>query len=292
LRGASRQPQPMPRGTHRAAGVDRRRSGARLAGRQRAVARRQKGRYGGRDAALFGEAMMGRFSLSPRQWLIALHDLAVAALAIVATFFIRFEDEQLRIHLAGLPNLLPPFIVYAGFVYAAFGLYKAKWRFASLPDLSNIFRASTVLAVSLLVLDYILLSPNFYGTFYFGKITIALYWVLQMAFLGGPRVAYRYFRFTRIRHHAMVSESAPTLILGRAADAEVLLRAIETGAVKKIWPVGILSPSLADQGQSIRGITVQGNFGQLESVVGDLAASGTHVTRVVLTASAFAQEVK
>src|SRR5262249_40052454 len=155
--------------------------------------------------------------------------------------------------------------VFAAFVYFAFGLYKAKWRFASLPDLNNIFRASTVLAVSLLVLDYILLSPSFYGTFYFGKITIALYLVLQMAFLCGPRVAYRYFRFTRIRHHAMASESAPTLILGRAADAEVLLRAIETGAVKKIWPVGILSPSLADQGQSIRGITVQGNFGQLES---------------------------
>lgn len=227
---------------------------------------------------------------TPRQWLIVLHDLTVTVAAIVATFFIRFEDEQLRIHLAGLLNLLPPFILYAGFIYAAFGLYKAKWRFASLPDLSNIFRASTVLAISLLVLDYILLAPNFYGTFYFGKITIALYWVLQMAFLGGPRIAYRYFRYTRIRHQAMTSESSPTLILGAAADAEVLLRAIESGAVKKIWPVGILSPSAADQGQSIRGITVQGNFDQLESVVGDLAARGTRVARVILTPSAFAPD--
>ena len=40
----------------------------------------------------------------------------------------------------------------------------------------------------------------------------------------------------------------PTLVLGRAADAEVLLRAIESGAVKNIWPVGILSPSPADRG--------------------------------------------
>ncbi len=236
--------------------------------------------------------MIQQMRLTSRQWLIVLHDLTVTAAAIVATFFIRFEDEQLRIHLDGIANFLPPFVVYAGFVYFAFGLYKAKWRFASLPDLGNIFRASAVLAVSLLVLDYILLSPNFYGTFYFGKITIALYWVLQMAFLGGPRVAYRYFRYTRIRHQAMEGESAPTLILGRAADAEVLLRAIESGAVKKIWPVGILSPSASDQGQSIRGITVQGYFAQLESIVGDLAARGTRVARVVLTPSALAPDAK
>ena len=236
--------------------------------------------------------MIQYMRLTARQWLIVLHDLTMTVAAIVATFFIRFEDEQLRIHLDGIPNFLPPFVVYAGFVYFAFGLYKAKWRFASLPDLGNIFRASTVLAVSLLVLDYILLSPSFYGTFYFGKITIVLYWVLQMAFLGGPRVAYRYFRYTRIRHQAMQGESAPTLILGRAADAEVLLRAIESGAVKKIWPVGILSPSASDQGQSIRGITVQGYFDQLESIVGDLAARGTRVARVVLTPSAFAPDAK
>ena len=39
----------------------------------------------------------------------------------------------------------------------------------------------------------------------------------------------------------------PTLVLGRAADAEVLLRAIESGAVSKIRPVGILSPARSDR---------------------------------------------
>ena len=62
----------------------------------------------------------------------------------------------------------------------------------------------------------------------------------------------------------MAAESAPILILGRAADAEVLLRAIESGAVKKIWPVGMLSPSPADQGQSMRGVAVLGDLDDLE----------------------------
>ena len=70
-------------------------------------------------------------------------------------------------------------------VYWFFQLYRSKWRFASLPDLFNIFRA-TVLALTLLVVDYVLVSPQLFGSFFFGKITIALYWLIQMFLLGGP----------------------------------------------------------------------------------------------------------
>ena len=53
------------------------------------------------------------------------------------------------------------------------------------------------------MLDYVLVWRRmFYGTYFFGKITIVLYWLLQIAFLGGPRVAYRYFRYTRTLQHA------------------------------------------------------------------------------------------
>ena len=230
--------------------------------------------------------------LTSRNVLVAAHDLVVTAAAIFVTFHVRFEGEQLAERMNALLAFLPGFVVYAGLVYYFFQLYKGKWRFASLPDLYNIFRASTVLAVSLLVLDYILLAPNLYGTFFFGKITIVLYWFVQMFFLGGPRIAYRYFRYTRIRHHARTGESAPTLVLGHAADAEVLLRAIESGAVKKIWPVGILSPSAADQGQSLRGVSVLGGFDDLERAYGDLRDTGTQVARLLLTPSAFDPDSK
>ena len=147
-------------------------------------------------------------------------------------------------------------------VYWFFDLYRAKWRFASLPDLANILRASTVLAFSLLVVDYVLVAPNILGEFFFDKMTIVLYWVLQMFLLGGPRLAYRYFRFTRMRQHA-VGRAPPMLVLGRAADTEAVLRAVESGAVSHIRPVGILSPSPADQGQH-SGRSVLGDFADLE----------------------------
>jgi O-antigen biosynthesis protein WbqV len=230
--------------------------------------------------------------LNLRHILIVVHDLVATAVAIVASFYVRFEMFGVLDRLHPLLAFLPGFLVYAGIVYGLFHLYRGKWRFASLPDLYNIFRAATVLALSLLVLDYVLLAPNMLGSFFFGKITILLYWLLQMFFLGGPRIAYRYFRYTRTRQHAMASEQVLTLILGRAADAEVLLRAIESNAVKKIWPVGILSPSPADQGQWMRGIAVLGGPDDLEQVVRDLAAREQPVTRVVFTPSALEPSLK
>jgi hypothetical protein len=46
--------------------------------------------------------------------------------------------------------------------------------------------------------------------------------------------ACRYFRYTRVRHHAKIDDAAPSLLVGRTAEAEILPRGIESGAVKRI----------------------------------------------------------
>ena len=231
---------------------------------------------------------------SPRRVLIVVHDLVVTALAMLATLYVRFADGQnggLEERYAWLVVILPCYVAYAGVVYWYFHLYMAKWRFASLPDLRNIFRAVSVLAISLLVLDYVLLYPTLFGTFFFGKVTIALYWFLQMFFLGGPRIAYRLFRLSRTQQRIKGADAMPTLIVGRAADAEVLLRAVESGAVKNVLPVGILSPSSADQDHSVRDVPVRGFLPDLESVIVSLGSQGVHVGRLVLTPSALEPEL-
>src|SRR5215469_8391611 len=233
---------------------------------------------------------MRDFLRNPRRVLIVVHDLVMTALALLATFYVRFENGGFSERLHWLLLYLPAYLVYAAAVYRIFNLYIGKWRFASLPDLWNIIRAVTVLAVSLLVLDYILLYPTLYGTYFFGKITIALYWFLQVAFLGGPRLAYRLFRHSRTQQHARRADAVPTLVVGVAADADVLLRAIESGAVKKVLPVGILSPSAADQGLSVRRVPVLGQPSGLENVVTTLAEQKVRIGRLILTPSALEPE--
>ncbi|MGB6939005.1 MAG: SDR family NAD(P)-dependent oxidoreductase [Xanthobacteraceae bacterium] len=226
------------------------------------------------------------FLRNPRRVLIVLNDLFFTAFALLATFYVRFENGGFYERVHWLLLYLPVYLAYAGAVYWIFNLYIGKWRFASLPDLWNILRAVTVLSVSLLILDYILLYPTLYGTYFFGKITIALYWFLQVSFLGGPRLAYRLFRHSRTQQHARRSEAVPTLVVGVAADAEVLIRAIESGAVKKVRLIGILSSSPSDQGQSVRGIRVRGRPEDLENIVASFASKDVRVGRLVLTPSA------
>ena len=164
--------------------------------------------------------MIRLIRLTPRQILIVLHDLVATAAAILITFVMRFEGDVFAAKVPGLKIFLPAFVVYAAVVFFIVGLHRNKWRFTSVPDVYNIFRASTVLAFSILALDYVLLAPNVYGTFFFGKITILLFWFMEMFFLGGSRVAYRYLpHYQRTLQRARVADATPTLVVGRAVDA-------------------------------------------------------------------------
>jgi O-antigen biosynthesis protein WbqV len=229
--------------------------------------------------------------LTLRNYLIAAHDVLATACAVLVAFYLRFEGgETFYDGLSLLLRILPYFALFSLVVCYLSNLTTTKWRFISLPDALNILRVATVLAFTLLALDYILVAPNVHGTFFFGKVTIVLYFFLQIFFLSASRFAYRYFRYTRVRRHARTEEAAPSLLIGRAADAEILLRGIESGAVKRIWPVGVLSPSLADRGQLIRNIPVLGGVDDIEDVIADFARRNRPITRVVMMPSSFEPE--
>lgn len=236
--------------------------------------------------------MLNLTKQSAKKLAVIVHDLAMTALAILFVFAVRFDgwlfDERMR----QLPTILPFFVAYAGAVYWFFSLYRSKWRFASLPDLSNIVRAVTILALTLLVVDYVLVAPNFYGYFYFGKITIVLYWLVQNALLGGPRLAYRYFKYSRSKHSAAREATLPALLLGRGVDVEMVIRAMESGTMGRMRPAGILSPRADDLNQSIRGVPVLGLLSQMEAVATDASERGEPFRRIVATPSALVPEAE
>jgi FlaA1/EpsC-like NDP-sugar epimerase len=231
--------------------------------------------------------------LTSRNGLIAIHDALATVLAVFASFYLRFDGGEYffdRVPL--LLRILPYFIALSVVVCYVCNLTTTKWRFISLPDALNILRAATILALALLVMDYIFVAPNVHGTFFLGKVTIVLYWFLEVFFLSASRFAYRYFRYTRVRRHARTEGASPTLLIGRAADAEILLRGIESGAVTRLWPVGVLSPSTSDRGQLIRNVPVLGGIDDIEDVIRDFATREKPITRVVMTPSAFDPEAR
>jgi FlaA1/EpsC-like NDP-sugar epimerase len=235
---------------------------------------------------------MTRFShLTSRNLLIAVHDVLATAAALFVAVYLRFEGAAgFSDRLPLLLRILPYFLLFSVVVCYIFNLTTTKWRFISLPDALNIVRVATVLTLALVVLDYIFVAPNTNSTFFLGRMTIVLYWFLEVSFLSVLRFAYRYFRYTRVRRHARTDDASPTLLIGNAADAEILLRGIESGAVKRIWPVGLLSPSSADRGQLIRNLPVLGGIDDIEDVIGEFSRRGKPISRVVMTPSAFNTE--
>src|SRR5229473_6325937 len=138
-------------------------------------------------------------NLTSRNLLIAIHDALATTLAVLASFNLRFEGELLADRLPLLLRILPFFVAFSVVVCYLFNLTTTKWRFISLPDALNILRVATVLTFALLVLDYIFVAPNVHGTpvapnvqgaFFLGKITIVLYWFLEVFFLSASRFAY------------------------------------------------------------------------------------------------------
>lgn len=225
-----------------------------------------------------------------KKTLIIIHDWLATVCAGLAASYVCFDETEFTARLPVLFYLLPAFASYAVILYHYFRLYRSKWRFASLPDLSNIVQASVVLALSLLVLDYFLVSPRLYGSYFFGKKTIIIYGILQMCFLGGTRLLYRYFRYTHSQHALAGEDHLPTLLLGRASDIELVLRAIESGTVQRIQPKGALSYRNADFGQMIRGVPILGHFEDLERVILEFAERGVVIRRLVATPSALTPE--
>lgn len=222
--------------------------------------------------------------------LILGHDVIMTALALLCSLFFTLTDGALAARTAYLVTLAPIFCVYAGIVYVVTGLYRPKWRFTSMPDLIGIAKASLILAITLLIADYVLVAPNVFGGYVLGKKAITVYFVLQMFFLSAPRVAYRYFRYGRTRVQGARNDAVAALALGRTADVDVLLRAIESGAVQRIRVLGVLSPSDADQLQSVRGVTVIGRPADLETVAKRFETRGTPIRRVIFTPSALVPE--
>ncbi len=225
------------------------------------------------------------FSRAKRLAVMA-HDLATTPLAIGLALYLSFPEKS-KLQVEALAWLMPVFTLYAGAVFRFFRLYEAKWRFASLPDLFNIFRAASMLAVSLLVIDLALVARELVPGFVFGEKVCFLYWILQLMALGGPRIAYRYWRYVQARRAGRRERAPSILVLGRANEAEIVLRSLEEGMRRRFLARGVLSPRASDRGATIRGVPVLGGYDELERIVGDANDEGRPIARLVFAPSEF-----
>ena len=179
-----------------------------------------------------------------------LHDLLMIPAAWLGALWLRFNlatippeylDQALRV--------LPVVVVVQGANFLYFGLYRGVWRFASVPDLVRILQAVLV-GVSLCVVAVFLMTRMTY----IPRASFPLFAGLLVVFLGGPRLAYRWFRDRRPYR----ASSKNALIVGAGRAGETLARSLLHDPSSEYRPVGFIDDDPDKKGREIHGIRVAG----------------------------------
>ncbi|MCC6560738.1 MAG: polysaccharide biosynthesis protein [Xanthomonadales bacterium] len=200
--------------------------------------------------------------LHPRLAVVA-HDLCMIWLAWFGTNWLRWNLQ-----------IDPPVVAWFGtehaivlvaqtLILAWTGLYRGLWRFASLPDLWNIARASVLgalaIALGLFFLDRLEGTP---------RSVLLMYPIALMLLLGTPRMAYRYWKDSRYD-----SGGAPVkrvLVLGAGRAGETLVRDLRREGAYRV--VGFLDDKSGLRGANVHGVPVLGPIEQLPQIAREVAA--------------------
>ncbi len=154
-------------------------------------------------------------------------------------------------------------MVAQGLVFWQVGLYRGVWRFASMPDLMNILKATMfgLLAVLLVLFIYNRLEQA-------PRSVLVLYPLGLSLMLGAPRLLYRSWK-DRGRINSDMA-AVRVLILGAGQSGEAVVRDLRrTGAYQ---PVGFLDDAAKLRGSHLHGVPVLGRIKDVGRIAPETAA--------------------
>ncbi len=196
-------------------------------------------------------------NLKPRL-AVVLHDLAMVWAAWMSVFWLRYQIWEQSPPLPWWPPEMPLVLLVQGLVLYTMGLYKGIWRFASLPDLWNIIRATMfgalVISVSLFLLNRLEGVP---------RSVLLMYPLVLMALLGVPRLLYRVWKDRKLAFYARPGLRR-VLLLGAGSTGDLLARDMRREG--PYYPVGFLDDDRRLWGARLRDLPVFGGIEDLPEV--------------------------
>lgn len=214
-----------------------------------------------------------------RRLVIVLHDLVVTAAALLLSFLLRWGAVEFEARFWSILAACFATLPVAGASYWFARLDRAPWKYVAISDLSRIALAAVAPAVFLVLVDF--LSR---GALIVPRTVPVIYWLVQVALLAGPRVAYRLHR-SRRRERRVSRETyrMPVLIAGTDDEANSLIERLRRDAVSPLEPVGLLTAKARQVGERIQQVAILGTLADLETVLARLEARGVRPRRIVVS---------
>jgi len=186
-------------------------------------------------------------------------DGVLVLLALVLSFYLRFDWVIPKGWLAELEKALLPVILLNLVIYFAFGLYRRAWRYTSVDDLFLVLMAVTV-GVAFTYL---------YGLFFVAlpRSVYIIIWLLLLLLVSGSRLLIRLLA-GYLNRPAGGGKKKKVLIVGAGEAGVLVARELKRhGDALQMKLVGYLDDDQGKQKQIIQGLPVIGRLNALPAVV-------------------------
>ena len=220
-----------------------------------------------------------------RGTIVYLHDLGMTVTAVILALYLRVSGDSLFDYGPALALYVPVTVAVGAVVYRMFGLYRGIWRYASAPDMIQLVKAVTALAV---VFETVVQVAPLIVAFTnpLPRSVPLILWFVLLILLGGPRFGYRIFKDGRhIRR--MIEEGlgeVPVLLIGVGDAAALFIGSLAHAPDAPYRVVGVLDDKddARRVGRDIRGVPVLGGLDRLAAVVDELDRRGIRPQRLIL----------
>jgi len=206
-------------------------------------------------------------------WLLFAFDIAAAAIAALASLFVRFDTADPSVWLTPfLPVALLPVLVRPA-AYLAFGLYRREWRYASVRELLDLGNAVAIGSVVILASYAALLGLGIPGTSPFPRSFFLIEPVLFLGMSAGVRLMIRAALERRAMRLLPPGAPTPTIVFGAGEAGAIIGRLASTGGLPDLRIVGYLDDDDRKRRSRLMGHRVHGGLEELEEAVASTGAT-------------------
>lgn len=202
-------------------------------------------------------------ALLPRMTVVG-HDLLMVWICWQALHHLRYAMLPNPIAYPLWSTEIAIVLLAQGLVFWWVGLYRGLWRFASVPDLWNIFKASVV---GLLAIALGLALYNRLGSV--PRAVLVMYPFVLAGLLGMPRLLFRAWKDNQ-NTDVKSGTAMRVLIMGAGRASEALVRDLRRSGAYQ--PVGLLDDSHKLHGTKLHGVQVLGSLSEAATIAKETAA--------------------